>query len=377
MLLAKLVVLSLPLSYCQQKVGGLAWSAGKECYGLLRMYGLAGRLVAFWLTSRPYQILQCAVLVPSLAVLVVASVPKVLSAQQTVVVGTGLPFIEVDLSVLESSAKTASSRLQRRLMSGRSNFHPDTQLLLTTSSNTSIPRTKPLTALDPFSISHIVQLTPPTFEVRTDTNVEPNVQLRAETITVAAKIQEPYVEAPNELELPRDRNDLQIESTNQKVEDNVSLTSLETTEQPLTVHSQSETKANTNAISDDPDGNDPETELHTSLPAETRIPIVEGQILRLEFRQDSARVRPQDHDNLRLVADAISESDGHLLLQAYASVSTTTTSNARRLSLKRALSVRSLLIENGVRSTRINVRALGNANDHNSADRVDILYVDR
>ncbi len=341
------------------------------------MYGLAGRLVAFCLTSRPYQILQCAVLVPSLAILVVATMPKVLSAQQTVVVGTGLPFIEVNLSVLEPTKNPANSRLQRLLMPGRSELHPDTQFLLTTFSRNSVPRKKPLTELDALSISHVVQLTPPTFKTRTDTNVASNVQLQTETMEVAAASQEPYVEAPNELELPRDKNDLQIESTSQISEDNVSLTSLEATEKPLTVHAQTETEANTNTISNDPDGNDPESELYTSLPADTKILIAEGQILRLEFRKDSARILPQDHDKLRLVADAIIGSDGHLLLQAYASGGPTTTSNARRLSLKRALSVRSVLIENGVRSTRINVRALGDTNEQNSTDRVDILYVDR
>ena len=48
-------------------------------------------------------------------------------------------------------------------------------------------------------------------------------------------------------------------------------------------------------------------------------------------------------------------------------------SDARRLSLKRALAVRQLLIEGGVPAGRIDVRAMGGANDSAAADRVDVF----
>ena len=50
---------------------------------------------------------------------------------------------------------------------------------------------------------------------------------------------------------------------------------------------------------------------------------------------------------------------------------------ARRLSLSRALQVRSYLIDQGVRSTRIDVRALGANVPSGPADRVDIKTVQR
>ena len=50
---------------------------------------------------------------------------------------------------------------------------------------------------------------------------------------------------------------------------------------------------------------------------------------------------------------------------------------ARRLSLSRALSVRSFLIENGVRSTRIDVRALGNKTAEEPSNRVDVTVAER
>jgi outer membrane protein OmpA-like peptidoglycan-associated protein len=47
-------------------------------------------------------------------------------------------------------------------------------------------------------------------------------------------------------------------------------------------------------------------------------------------------------------------------------------SDARRLSLKRALAIRQVLIDDGVGSERIDVRAMGGADDGGPADRVDV-----
>lgn len=69
------------------------------------------------------------------------------------------------------------------------------------------------------------------------------------------------------------------------------------------------------------------------------------------------------------------ESDGRLQLKAYAGGTGETLSSARRLSLSRALSVRSFLIEQGIRSTRIDVRALGRAEDSGPPERVDIVLL--
>ena len=48
-------------------------------------------------------------------------------------------------------------------------------------------------------------------------------------------------------------------------------------------------------------------------------------------------------------------------------------SNTRRLSLKRALVVRQILIDDGVPSERIDVRALGGTDDDGPPDRVDVF----
>ena len=60
-------------------------------------------------------------------------------------------------------------------------------------------------------------------------------------------------------------------------------------------------------------------------------------------------------------------------LLAYADGAAGTLSQTRRLSLSRALAVRSQLINQGIRSTRIDVRALGNKYKDGPADRVDVI----
>ncbi len=64
-------------------------------------------------------------------------------------------------------------------------------------------------------------------------------------------------------------------------------------------------------------------------------------------------------------------------LLAYAGDPDLSSSRARRLSLSRALAVRSYLIGKGVRSTRIDVRALGNRVPDGSPNRVDLRVVER
>jgi outer membrane protein OmpA-like peptidoglycan-associated protein len=64
-------------------------------------------------------------------------------------------------------------------------------------------------------------------------------------------------------------------------------------------------------------------------------------------------------------------------LQAFADGTADTASQARRLSLSRALSIRSYLIEQGLVSTRMDVRALGNRFESGPPDRVDVVISER
>ena len=107
------------------------------------------------------------------------------------------------------------------------------------------------------------------------------------------------------------------------------------------------------------------------------LPPEGGHILLIEFSGAGTRLSPAAEEALRAVATAVAEADGRLQLQAFAGGSGENASGARRTSLSRALAVRSFLIEAGVRSTRVDVRALGTAGDSGPAERVDVLYVAR
>lgn len=64
-------------------------------------------------------------------------------------------------------------------------------------------------------------------------------------------------------------------------------------------------------------------------------------------------------------------------VQAYASGEVSDPNKARRLSLQRALKVRKYFIDQGIRSVRVEVRALGMSGPDGSVDRVDVLPVQR
>jgi outer membrane protein OmpA-like peptidoglycan-associated protein len=63
-----------------------------------------------------------------------------------------------------------------------------------------------------------------------------------------------------------------------------------------------------------------------------------------------------------------------LEVRAYAGGTPETASQARRLSLNRALAVRAFLMDQGVRGTRIDVRALGASAPEGPSDRVDLQF---
>lgn len=78
-----------------------------------------------------------------------------------------------------------------------------------------------------------------------------------------------------------------------------------------------------------------------------------------------------------LVQRLTTEEDIRIQLVAYAAAGSEGPSQARRISLSRALSVRTALIDRGVRSTRIDVRALGDKTDRQPVDRVDLILTKR
>ena len=103
----------------------------------------------------------------------------------------------------------------------------------------------------------------------------------------------------------------------------------------------------------------------------------DGPLARLAFNAGSAEINEAGKSALApVIAELQRDATARLQLQAFASGGDDQGGQARRLSLSRALAVRGQLIEQGIASTRMDVRALGRTTD-GPPDRVDIVLVRR
>lgn len=117
-------------------------------------------------------------------------------------------------------------------------------------------------------------------------------------------------------------------------------------------------------------GESAETQTAALPPPDAVLP----EPLRLSFEGTEAALSPQAQKDLATLAGRLeSNTDARIEIRAFATPTDDTGSAARRLSLKRALAVRAFLAERGVRSTRMDVRALGGDTDKTPRDRVDIV----
>jgi outer membrane protein OmpA-like peptidoglycan-associated protein len=110
---------------------------------------------------------------------------------------------------------------------------------------------------------------------------------------------------------------------------------------------------------------------------EPKLPVVPSlSDLTLDFSGDSIDLTGPSQRKLdgvvRQMADLV--DGGRLQVRSYATGEEGSKSSARRISLARALSVRSYLMEKGVTAKRIDVRALGAETDRNPLDRVDLIF---
>lgn len=113
----------------------------------------------------------------------------------------------------------------------------------------------------------------------------------------------------------------------------------------------------------------PVAALTPSAPAAASV----GSNLRLSFAANAADITPETRTQIEAFGRQYASGEARVTLRAYGSgAGADNATAARRLALSRALAVRSLLIEQGIRSTRIDVRALGQPQDGGSPDRVEI-----
>ncbi len=112
-------------------------------------------------------------------------------------------------------------------------------------------------------------------------------------------------------------------------------------------------------------------------PARQAVSTKNVRNIHINFIEGAAEPEPAVVSALQTLASSLgsemTSNSQRLLLQAFAGAPGDKSSEARRLSLKRALSVRQVLIDSGVPSERIDVRAMGGTTDGGTADRVDVI----
>lgn len=120
----------------------------------------------------------------------------------------------------------------------------------------------------------------------------------------------------------------------------------------------------------------PRTKTAALPPAKAPDKPTTDKMLRFEFAGNSADLPSNATSELKTLAERLLRADSlRVQVKAYASAVEGGPSAARRLSLSRALAVRAFLIGQGVRSTRIDVRALGNRSEGGPPERVDLVVV--
>ncbi len=127
----------------------------------------------------------------------------------------------------------------------------------------------------------------------------------------------------------------------------------------------------------------PQTPPQVAAVPPTQAPMPTGPeghpSLSLSFAAGATDLADQDKPALDKIVDALKKNDdARVQLLAYATGGEDQTSQSRRISLIRGLSVRTYLIEQGISSARIDVRALGNKVEGGGAvDRVDLVLTNK
>lgn len=224
-------------------------------------------------------------------------------------------------------------------------------------------------------------VTPPTAPaVRAPTMLHPQ---KPEPPKVAApQVAAPPIAAPRPAETPKPAAPA---ASTEKTQRTAALPSAKP--EPVTPPApKAEAKAETKAEAKAEPKAEPQTTTKTDGQRVAALPPQSGAasqpapagITRLSFGFNQAEMDEAARQQLQAVAKRLQDNESlRVQLLAYAGGEGMSSSQARRLSLSRALAVRSYLIEQGIRSTRMDVRALGDTDREGPADRVDIRIIDR
>lgn len=109
-----------------------------------------------------------------------------------------------------------------------------------------------------------------------------------------------------------------------------------------------------------------------------QIPLSAQNSVSLPYQsgQNSISTEQQDIINDDVLTRLKSDDSSRLQIVSYASSTKPDISNARRISLARALALRSYLMSHGIESHRMDVRALGNqSNGSGVSDRIDLVFI--
>lgn len=122
----------------------------------------------------------------------------------------------------------------------------------------------------------------------------------------------------------------------------------------------------------------PAARSEEAMPPPAEEFIATGELVQVAFDAADTDMTGGSRAELKELAERLrSQENMRLQLLAYAEGEGLSPSKARRISLSRALTVRSYLIENGIKTSRIDVRALGNKATSAPLDRVDVKVVQR
>jgi len=109
--------------------------------------------------------------------------------------------------------------------------------------------------------------------------------------------------------------------------------------------------------------------------AENSAAMATPQDLRLIFFANSPALTLEATEQLEKLASALNGNSRRLELRSYAGSPDRAASDNRRLALKRALSVRSYLMERRIDAMRVDLHAIGSAPDDGPPERVDVVLL--